>query len=155
MFHCGLSKKPLAVILHFKITLGLFLILFLGNLFSDQTRGTTLSCFFVKLSSDHLLALISIKDWTLYEDMQRRLPYLLPDPSRGNNCGTELRKLNWPSTHIISATPELVYLYVSVESWLAGSRDSCYAERNVNRVPGGAGMWAWVKRTQSISDQLM
>ena len=28
-------------------------------------------------------------------------------------------------------------------------RDSCYAERNVNRVPGGAGMWVWVKRTHA------
>lgn len=57
------------------------------------------------------------------------------------------RHFNWPP--IISTTPKLVYLYASVESWLAVSRDSCYAERNVNRVPGGGGMWGWVTRTHA------
>lgn len=99
-------------------------------------------------SSEDILIFIKTHR-TLYWAMQRGLSYLLPHSSLGDNWGTELRKLNWPSTHTKSATPWLVYLYASVESWLAGPRDSCNAVRNVNRVPGGAGMWAWVKRTHA------
>lgn len=147
-FHVWLRavQKALAVILHFKITLCLLLILFLGSLLSDQIRVPALFFCQALLRSSFNFT----KDWTELE-MRRGRPCLQPDPSRGKDCGTELRKLNWPSTHIISATPRLADLPISVESRLAGFHDSCYAERNVNRVPGGAGMW--VKR--SISEQLM
>lgn len=102
----------------------------------------------VQLSSDHLFLwgwdiIVFMKDWTLYEDLERGLTYIMPEPSRGR---AELRKFNWPSTRIISAT---LYLYASVKSSLAGCRHSCYAERNVNRAPRGAGMWVWVKTTHA------
>lgn len=66
-------------------------------------------------------------------------------PPRGDSCATELRNFNWP---VLNLQP----LYLSIfmrESMLADSCDCCYADRNVNRVPGGAGMWAWVKRTHA------
>lgn len=151
-FHVQLSavQKPLATILHFQITLTFFYsVLFWGvrggshqeiprSPESKEGKYGFQLIIFLLLSWN----LIILPKHFLILEMQTGCHCL---PPRGDSCATELRNFNWP---VLNLQP----LYLSIfmrESMLADSCDCCYADRNVNRVPGGAGMWAWVKRTHA------